>query len=502
MGRKKNQTKYDNLTEDEQEQVNLENLKIKILELKQNIAQNTINLGMYLCTVKERLGHGEFGKWLEETVDFTERTARRFMKVYKTTVELDKKYDVVIGNLNSSQLVEISNLKKADIENLLENENVKDMSIRELQEVIKNYKQVNKKTKQNKTDNVVRFEEEKSTIAETPTSLTIKSDISEIWEHTVQLNKELHMRVGSDEDLETTLTARYNAKEISHQEFIDIVAKEKLNLPIFFYKEALEEYLDRTDFYSDYERWDRNSNKYYSLFSKYFLNFSEAIISFNTEDEDCIDYSNNCFIERNNIIIAELYDENRYLLLYVNNNLVGQYYEGEWKHLENGILEHYNLDKDTIQAMYDTLQEQLQAYQIRRQARWNKKQEELKKEQERKKKAEETFKSWQTYYQPWTMGKWTYEQIWNENGDVINWKAWREMTDYVTKARRKASEDWSSGYDYSKLFGNKTPAIKEEDKPQYKRLYRILAKQCHPDICHDDGTLMQLTNKLKEDWEI
>src|SRR5471030_2767354 len=114
--------KFENLTEDEQQQKQLENLKYKILECKKNIENNIYSIGLYLSGVKEQLPHGEFGKWIEVNLGFTERTARNYMKVYKfkedfmtceNIDEADKK-ERIIGQFNKGQLIELSKLNKKD----------------------------------------------------------------------------------------------------------------------------------------------------------------------------------------------------------------------------------------------------------------------------------------------------------------------------------------------------------------------------------------------------
>lgn len=60
---------------------NIEKTTAEILILKDQTAQNIIEIGRRLIEVKERLEHGEYLKWLKEKVDFTERTAQRFVKV-------------------------------------------------------------------------------------------------------------------------------------------------------------------------------------------------------------------------------------------------------------------------------------------------------------------------------------------------------------------------------------------------------------------------------------
>ncbi len=53
----------------------------EIRTLMKRTAQNIIEVGQKLIEVKDKLGHGRFGDWLNSEFDWDERTARRFMTV-------------------------------------------------------------------------------------------------------------------------------------------------------------------------------------------------------------------------------------------------------------------------------------------------------------------------------------------------------------------------------------------------------------------------------------
>jgi len=59
----------------------LEQSTQKILQLKQRTAENIIEIGEEFIRVKENLKHGQFLKWLEQEVEFSDRTAQRFMAI-------------------------------------------------------------------------------------------------------------------------------------------------------------------------------------------------------------------------------------------------------------------------------------------------------------------------------------------------------------------------------------------------------------------------------------
>lgn len=53
----------------------------EILDIKQRWAEDFISLGRRLCEAKELLDHGEWLPWLEQRVQFSERTAQKFMQI-------------------------------------------------------------------------------------------------------------------------------------------------------------------------------------------------------------------------------------------------------------------------------------------------------------------------------------------------------------------------------------------------------------------------------------
>jgi hypothetical protein len=369
------------------------------------------------------------------------------------------------------------------------------MSIRELQQVIKDIKVKNKKPKQSKSDNVVLFEEPKELITNIDDTETTYNKLKE-------LNTKINLHTNASESLETTLVGMFNYKEITHQQFVNVVLKYRLDIPVVLsdsksQEHAIERY---SDYYPEMERWDNDSNIYYSLFVKYFINYDEAIKPYDETDEDSVDYANSCYVEKDNIQLAEIYDDNRYLLLYLDKELIFQAYEGDFSDLENGILEHYNLDKDLIKSLYDQLQEQITGYNVRSNKRFEKRKKEQERIKKQKEKFDEAFDDWYKNYQPYSMGKYSFSDIWDEKGDIKNFKLWREMTDFVSQEKRKQYDSWKN-YDFGKMFGNNTPVIKEEDKPMYKKCYKKLALAFHPDKGGSQEE-MQFVNHLKEEWGI
>ena len=67
---------------------------------------------------------------------------------------------------------------------------------------------------------------------------------------------------------------------------------------------------------------------------------------------------------------------------------------------------------------------------------------------------------------------------------------------------KNSSSNYNSNNSYSGYHNNKRSSYNEEDKGKYKKLYRALAREFHPDKTKDDGEMMKLVNQLKEEWGI
>lgn len=59
----------------------IETVTEEILDIKQRVTEDFMELGQRLCEAKELLPHGEWLPWLEGQVQFSERTAQKFMQL-------------------------------------------------------------------------------------------------------------------------------------------------------------------------------------------------------------------------------------------------------------------------------------------------------------------------------------------------------------------------------------------------------------------------------------
>lgn len=191
----------------------IEQITLEINFYKEQTAQNIIEIGKRLIEAKQQLPHGEWQSWLQDKVEFTVKTAQRFMKVArefsKTTPVsfLGSSNPAPMQDLPYSKLLAILQVPEDEREEFLqashlvngEEKTVDEMSRRELQAAIKardeaekarrdaeenlakkqreaqNYKEKSKREYDNYMDALVKLEKSQNTAEMLRTQLTMKS---------------------------------------------------------------------------------------------------------------------------------------------------------------------------------------------------------------------------------------------------------------------------------------------------------------------------------------
>lgn len=118
---------------------NIENATAKILMLKEQTAQNIIEIGKTLIEVKSKLEYGEFGIWLKNKVEFTHQTANKFMKVATEFPDY-----APVRNLGTRKLFVLAGLDEEDRQEVMQENNIEEMTTRELEQVVKEKKEIKK----------------------------------------------------------------------------------------------------------------------------------------------------------------------------------------------------------------------------------------------------------------------------------------------------------------------------------------------------------------------
>lgn len=134
-------------------------------QTKNLILNNSIEIGRRLVEAKSMLPHGEWGKWLQESVDYSQSTANNLMKIFEQYgsnqmslfgAEVDSQ---ALGSLSYTQAVALLGVPAEEREQFVKENNVDELSTRELQKLIKEkqqlekeLKEANKKAEQEKLD--------------------------------------------------------------------------------------------------------------------------------------------------------------------------------------------------------------------------------------------------------------------------------------------------------------------------------------------------------------
>lgn len=107
-------------------------------QTKQVVLAASIEIGRRLTEAKGFVKHGQWSSWLKERVDYSQRTANNFMRIYKEYGEsgLAEKSQS-IANLSYTHALALLDVPAEERAKFAEENNAKDMKIKELQEAIK-----------------------------------------------------------------------------------------------------------------------------------------------------------------------------------------------------------------------------------------------------------------------------------------------------------------------------------------------------------------------------
>ncbi|KUP24900.1 DUF3102 domain-containing protein [Paenibacillus sp. DMB5] len=109
--------------------------------------QASVEIGRRLVEAKSMMQHGEWGNWLADTVDYSQSTANNLMRIFEEygtdqlTLFGDNTNSQALGSLTYTQAVALLGIPAEEREAFAVENNVEDMSTRELQEAVKERKQ-------------------------------------------------------------------------------------------------------------------------------------------------------------------------------------------------------------------------------------------------------------------------------------------------------------------------------------------------------------------------
>ena len=130
-------------------------------QTRKMILFNSIEIGRRLAEAKSMVPHGEWGKWLEESVDYSQSTANNLMRIFEEygsrqiSIFDNNAKSQALGNLSYTQAVALLSIPEEEREAFIQEHDIDNMSTRELQQAIKERDQALKEKEelQNKLDN-------------------------------------------------------------------------------------------------------------------------------------------------------------------------------------------------------------------------------------------------------------------------------------------------------------------------------------------------------------
>lgn len=181
-------------------------------------------IGKRLSQAKEQVGHGEWIPWIEENLNYTRQTASSLIRVYESYPNGNTSL-----HLNFSKVLALTSIKdEEDRQNFIDSHEVEDMTTRQLQAEIKEYKagleekekQLEESTAANKrlADKVIELEQREPEIIE-------KEVVPEDYEDLKEQQKDL---LDIQRNLEEELyQERKNVKEVEPKDYKDLKLKAK-----------------------------------------------------------------------------------------------------------------------------------------------------------------------------------------------------------------------------------------------------------------------------------
>jgi hypothetical protein len=122
------------------------------------INRSVFEIGKRLCEAKALIGHGNWGAWLQENVDYSETTARSMMRIYQEMG--GEQVDLITGEapidvfetLNMSQMVALFPLRPEERIEFVKENDVADKSVRQIEELVRKVKDAEARAAQERED--------------------------------------------------------------------------------------------------------------------------------------------------------------------------------------------------------------------------------------------------------------------------------------------------------------------------------------------------------------
>lgn len=129
------------------------------------VLYNSVEIGRKLVEAKELISHGGWGNWLEKSVDYSQSTANNLMKIFneygsdQITFLNSNSKSQALGNLSYTQALVLLGIPSEEREDFVKENDIDDMSTRELQKAIKERDEAIKRVDEKAADVKKLFDE-------------------------------------------------------------------------------------------------------------------------------------------------------------------------------------------------------------------------------------------------------------------------------------------------------------------------------------------------------
>lgn len=148
--------------------------------------------GRRLSVIKTRVGHGEWEDWMEKNLKFSAKKANRMMKLAEKMSDEDSLFakTTTLSDLGISRVWKLLAAPEEVAEEVVENENVAEMTARELEAELKRVKEENEELRDSNDEIREQFEEAKAMKAELAEMRNRLKEVEEAAEDALEKKKQ------------------------------------------------------------------------------------------------------------------------------------------------------------------------------------------------------------------------------------------------------------------------------------------------------------------------
>jgi len=177
-------------------------------QAKRILLSSSIEIGRRLVEAKTMIPHGEWGIWLEKSVDYSQSTANNLMKIFQEygadqiSIFGAEPKSQALGNLSYTQAVALLGIPAEEREQFVEENDLDSMTTRELQQAIKDRDQAIKE----------------------------KVEIEKRLDNTREVNAQISETLQKERQTKETLSASYDRLEKTNHEHYETAKRLKKEL--------------------------------------------------------------------------------------------------------------------------------------------------------------------------------------------------------------------------------------------------------------------------------